>query len=79
MGNVTMALEDVDEERLRRFAKEKFGGGKGSMAKVVAKSLLKLEQEDKREAARKRLLESLKKGFNLGGLAVKHRSEFYER
>lgn len=79
MGNVTMALEDADEKRLRRLASEKFGGGKGSMAKTVKVALEKLENEDRRGAARKRLIESMRKGYDLGRIAVRHRSELYDR
>ncbi len=79
MGNITIALENKDEKKLRRIARQRFGGGKGSMAKTVKAGLEKLENEDRRDEARKRLIAGMKKGYNLGGITYRHRSELYDR
>ena len=79
MGNVTIALSDQDEAILRRLAKERFNGGKGSMAKAVADGLSRLEAESEREQARQRFLARLKKGYHLGGMTIKSRDEIYDR
>lgn len=39
MGNVTIALEKPDEQRLRKLARERFGGKKGSMSRTVKVAL----------------------------------------
>ena len=77
MGNITISLEDADEAKLRRFAREKYGGKKGSLAKIVSEGLEKMENES--EKAIRSLKAKMEKGFNSGGILIKHRSELYDR
>ncbi|MDD5162667.1 MAG: hypothetical protein PHD95_00490 [Candidatus ainarchaeum sp.] len=79
MGHVTISLEDKDERKLRAIAKEKYSNKKGAMAKVISESLCLLEKESIRQRAMERQLRWMRKGFNLGGLAVKRREDFYDR
>jgi len=79
MGNITIALENEDELKLRRLAKQKFDGKKGSLAKVVSEGINKLNEEEKRTLAREKLLEMMKKGYRMGKMTIKHRSELYDR
>ena len=76
---MTIALNDQDEAKLRRLAKERFNGRKGSMAKTVSEGLKKLDAEDERELARQRFIERMKKGFNLGIKKMPSRDELYDR
>ena len=79
MGNITIALDDEREKKLRRLAKEKYNGGKGSIAKVLKEGLDKVVAESKRERARKRLIELMEKGFDSGGWLFKKRADLYDR
>jgi len=79
LGNVTLALDEDTEKALRRIAKERFHGGKGSMAKVVRLGVEKMKDENSRERAVKRLKEQMDRGFDGGKILYKHRSELYER
>jgi len=79
MGNVTIALEKPDEERMRRLAKQRYNARKGSISKVVAEGLRVLEREDRREKAKARLFGMMAAAKNLGGIAVRQRGELYER
>ena len=58
---------------------EKYGGKKGSLAKIVSEGLEKMENESEREKAIRSLKAKMEKGFNSGGILIKHRSELYDR
>ena len=79
MGNLTIGLDDKDEARLRRLAKERFEGKKGSISKTISIALDKLEEESKKDRAIKELIEMMDKGFDMGKNLIKHRSELYDR
>ena len=79
MGNLTVALENDDEARLRRLAKRKYNARKGSISKVLSEGIRLLEHEEMRKLAAHRLLEMMRVARNLGGIAVKSRGELYER
>ncbi len=79
MGTITMSFEKEDEERIRRLAKERYGGRKGSMSKVVVEGVSKLEGESKKEKSKRELIELMRKGIYMGGIKIKHRSELYDR
>lgn len=79
MGNITLSLEDKGEEKARRIAKKKFGGKKGALSRVFSEGIRKLEGDEKRERSRKKLLEIMEKGYPMGKILYKHRSELYER
>ncbi len=80
MGNVLVSLGDESEEFLRRFAREKYGAKKGAISKSVQDALASLRGTEKKEEAKKRLFESMRKGFNLGlkGKAYGKRSDIYD-
>ncbi len=79
MGNITIALSKGHEMKLRKLARKKFGSRKGSLSKVISEALDTVDAETRREAAVRELKETMSKGFNLGRIAVKHRSELYDR
>ena len=80
MGNVLVSLDDEHEELLRTLTKERYGGKKGSMSKVVQAALDELKKNAKRETAKKKLLQMLEKGLDLGfkGKAYESRDELYD-
>lgn len=79
MGNLTMSFEKEDEERIRRLAKEKYGGRKGSLSRVVNEGMSHLEEESRKERARQSLLRKLEKGFDMGKILYRNRAELHER
>ncbi len=79
VGNLTVALEEKDELKLRRLAKNKYGGRKGSLSKVISEALSKLEEDPRRERAVKSLIQKMEEGRHMGKLLYKHRSELYDR
>ncbi len=54
MGSVLLKMDDQHEKKLRQMAKEKFGGKKGSITKVV-ESLLDAETEKKNKKVKEAL------------------------
>jgi predicted transcriptional regulator len=79
MGHMTISLKEDKEQRLRALAKQKYGPRKGALSQTI-EDLLEL---DEKEARRRRAIQSFlargKKGYHLGKIAVKHRSELYDR
>lgn len=78
MGTITLNVKDAAEEKFRRTAQLKFGGGKGSLGKAASTAL---EQWADREAKgnEAKFLELLEKGFEMGKLKYKSREELHER
>lgn len=80
MGNVYLSLDDDHEAKLRQIAAEKYGSKKGSLSETVMAAIDELAKENKKLAAKAKLLESMEKGFNLGfkGKAYASRDELYD-
>ncbi len=74
MGKVTITI-NVDEELVRKLremrAQEKVG--KGFLGKAIGEAIVSYLEEKKKEGTKKRFLERLRKGYNLGGLTYKKR------
>ncbi len=66
MGNVLVSLDGEDEKLLRRLALERYGGRRGAIREIVAEGIREVASKDERRAAVRRLLSSMKEGFNLG-------------
>ncbi|MDO8537920.1 MAG: hypothetical protein Q7S21_03465 [archaeon] len=79
MGNLTVGLDDKTEEKIRKMAKEKFEGNKGSIAKVITEAVEVLEKYDKKEAARKQAIYYMENAPYVGKILIKHRDELYDR
>ena len=79
MGNVTITLENEDEETLRSIAGSKYNNKKGSMAKVVGESLRLLSSKTGKKKAMVRQFKWMDQGFNLGKIKAKTRGEIYDR
>lgn len=79
MGNVTLALDDEVERKLRELAHSKFGLMKGSMSKTIAE-LIFGSSESEAELAKKELLQRIRKGRKGRSFytkAYESRSEIY--
>ncbi|MFH1256776.1 MAG: hypothetical protein V1494_05805 [Candidatus Diapherotrites archaeon] len=79
MGNLTVSLEKGVEMQIRLIAREKYGGRKGSIGKVIEEAVEKLAEDSKREKARQRLSKLMDRGFDMGKITVKSRDEIYDR
>lgn len=79
MGKLTLALDASTEEKLRALAEEKYHSKKGALARVVKDLVEELGSEVQRRAAYQKLLADMEKGFPMGKLLYKHRSELYDR
>ena len=79
MGTITVGVNDKTEEKFRRAVKNTIGEGKGKLGQALNEAMEKWAQEAEQEVIRKRALEKLEKGFNMGKTLYKHRNELYER
>ena len=79
MGNVTITLENEDEETLRSIAKSNYNSRKGSMEKVVGESLRLLSSKTGKHKAMTRQFKWMDQGFNMGKIKIKSRDEVYDR
>lgn len=78
LANVTVSLSETAEKKMRELANAKYGGRKGSMAKVIEEALDCISANRAGKAAAERQAEWMKKGFKLGKINFKHRSELYD-
>ena len=76
-----MSLDDDSEKKLRKLAKERYNNRKGSMAKIVAEGIRKIESTNDPAISEstRQMLALMDKGFRLGRRLYKDRSELYER
>ncbi|MEM3127090.1 MAG: hypothetical protein QW331_03425 [Candidatus Woesearchaeota archaeon] len=79
MGVITISMKDEKEKRLREYAKEKYGERKGHLTMAITEAVDEKIEEDERGKARKKLLEIMEKGYHMGKIKIKHRSELYDR
>ena len=79
MGHMTISLKENKEQRLRVLSKQKYGDKKGAISQTV-EDLLDLEdKEARRRRAVQSLLARMEKGYDMGKITIKHRSELYDR
>ncbi len=74
-----MSLPEEIEEAIRRVAAERFGGGKGSIAMAIAEAVREKYLVPEEEALKWRMLDRLKRGWDMGGRTYKSRDELYDR
>lgn len=79
MGIITISMKDDVEKRFRQYAKEKHGNKKGYLGEAITEAVREKLDKDKSEKAREDFFKMMKKGYKLGGLGIKHRSELYDR
>lgn len=81
MGTKTITVnvkEDV-EERFRKLASATYGRRKGYLGKAITEAMIEWEKKKIASDVNARALEMLRKGFKMGGLKTKDRSEWHER
>ncbi len=79
---ITLSLRDEVEKELRRLAIQKYGGVKGSMAKVVSEAVHELKKKETIDPGYAKFLQVMRevKGKGYGGLIkYKSRDELHER
>lgn len=74
MGTITIVLDDEVERKLREKV-----SGKGALGKAISEATNKWLQDDAQERAKEKLKTLMKKGYNMGKILYKHRSELYDR
>ena len=77
MGNVMISLDEDHEELLRKLAREKYGGKKGSLSEVVKEALEKMKEKSRKQQVDGLIL-LLKKGLKGKYKMYKQRSEIYD-
>ncbi|MDP2666831.1 MAG: ribbon-helix-helix domain-containing protein [Candidatus Diapherotrites archaeon] len=75
---ITRAVDEDVEKAFRQFVARKYGTEKGVLSKATEDAYKKLMEEDLVEFHRRRAIERLEKGINIGFKGYKSRSELYE-
>ncbi|MBI2148586.1 hypothetical protein HYU23_02810 [Candidatus Woesearchaeota archaeon] len=80
MGNILISLNQEEEDLLRNMAQKKYGSKKGSISTIIKEALNELKTKEKRENAKRKFLETIEKGINLGfkGKVYSKREEIYD-
>lgn len=76
---ITVSVEEEVEERFRKLASAAYGKRKGYLGKALTEAMREWEKKKKETDVNARALEMLEKGFDMGGLKTKDRSEWHER
>lgn len=79
MGTITINVDNETESIFREAAKDEYGLGKGKLGRAVSEALELWIEEKKQVQIKKRQLELIKKGFNLGKRDFKSRDDLYDR
>ena len=80
MATITVNVDDEVYEKFRKLASEEHNGKKGFLGDAITETMQKFVQENEIEAARQRLREKLRKGYNLGGIKPGFtRDDLYDR
>ncbi len=79
MGIMTISVDDKKEEAFRKAVAKKFGTEKGAISKGVEWGMEKVIEDVALENLRRRALERLEKGFDMGKIQYKTRAELYDR
>lgn len=76
---ITVNVEEEVEERFRKIASIAYGKRKGYLGKALTEAMKEWEKKKRTTDVNARALEMLRRGFNMGGLKTKDRSEWHER
>lgn len=78
MGTITINVDNLIEKNFREVAALKFGKTKGHLGKALTRAMQYWVRKEAASAEAK-TLQYLEKGFDMGKLRYKHRSELHER
>lgn len=78
---ITISLKEEVDRELRRLAVQKYGRGKGSLAKVVEEGVKEVAKKTKQDPFEEIFLKVMKEveKKKIGGLMKYKREELYER
>ena len=76
---ITINVDQKVAQEFRRTAAVVYGSGKGHLGKAVQEALGFWVGLHRKKSAEARLFEMMDRGYKLGGIAYKHRSELYDR
>ena len=80
MATITVNVDDEAYEKFRKLASDEHNGKKGFLGDTITEAMKKFVRDNEAEAARQRLREKLKRGYNLGGFKKGfNRADLYER
>jgi len=77
-ATITINASEKVVEEFRRVAASVYGTGKGYLSKAVEEALSVWVDTRKKKSANEILFEMMDKGYRLGGINYKHRSELYD-
>ncbi len=77
-GIVTISMEKEVLEKLKKLA-SKEQHKKGFLGRTITEATKKYLEEKEQEEIAKRQKALMEKGFNMGKILIKHRSELYDR
>ena len=66
MTVITVSVDDGIYGRFRKLASDEKSGKKGFLGDAISETMNKYVEEKEQEAVKKRLLERIKRGYNLG-------------
>ena len=67
-------MDDEIEKKLRERV-----SGKGALGQAITEATRKMLEDEEQERIKNRLKFLMKKGWNMGKITIKHRSELYDR
>lgn len=76
---ITVNVDENVSKRFRKAATVRFGKRKGYLGKAFNNAMKIWTEKQENENIDLLAIEELKKGYNLGGLKYKNRSELHER
>lgn len=76
---ITRSIDENAEKQFRAFVARKYGTGKGVLSQATMDAYKKLIESEEIEGLRRRAIERLEKGYNIGKIRYKTRTELYER
>ncbi len=79
MGTITVNVTDETEEFFRRTVLSEFGKGKGILGRALDEAMKRWAEEKRQGEIAERQAALMRKGFKLGKLMYKKRSELYDR
>lgn len=74
MGTITIVMDDEVEKKLRASV-----SGKGALGNAITEATRKMLEDKEQEEIKARLKVLMKKGFKMGKILYKHRSELHDR
>lgn len=79
MGTITVNVADAIEQEFRETVEHTLGKGKGMLGKSFAEAMQTWVEEKRQKKIAEEALRILGKGYPLGKILYKKRSELYDR